>query len=496
MEQLSGFDAFFIKSEFKSAPQHISHVYIYDPSSSDQAVIRFKDILQNYQNRLHLAPVFRRQIKGVPFSLDDPYWVDAPDFDIEYHVRHIALPKPGDWRQLCIQLARLHSQNLDLSRPMWQAYVIEGLDGVDGMPPGAFAIMTKMHHAMVDGKAALQMLESIHDHTPTVDNSPPPEMTLEPEPDTPQLLMQAGKNMLKQPGKSFSKLKKIVSTVEKKRQSGRNHSELVIKQSEKTPFNYGITSSARVWGAGLFNIKDIIEIKQSVEGATLNDVILCITSYAVEQYLAKHDTCLQESLIAGMAVDTRAMTEYDTGTNHATLLSVCVHSHIKEPLERLIKIHAESELRKELLAINGADIMRDVLDVAPSGVLNIALKVANRFKLLDRQNMGFHYATTNIPGPRTERYLAGSKVVYSFGLAPLTGTTGLAFVISSYCSSLSISFTCCRDSIKDPDFLEQCIYDAFQKVQLASRSAKPSSKKKVAAKPVARKASTAQKTSK
>ena len=117
--------------------------------------------------------MFRRRLVPVPFGLDRPYWVTDPDLDVEYHIRHIALPKPGDWRQLMIQVARLHSRPLDRAHPLWEAYVIEGLDNIPKLPPGAFAVFLKIHHAVVDGMAAVHLMRELHSSTPGADVAPP-----------------------------------------------------------------------------------------------------------------------------------------------------------------------------------------------------------------------------------------------------------------------------------------------------------------------------------
>ena len=162
MQQLSGQDASFIYSERPHAPTHITSISIYDPSTAPGGPVTFKGILGHLEARLHLARAFRQKLVRVPADLDHPYWVEDADFDLEYHVRHIALPKPGDWRQFCIQAARLHARPLDLSQPLWEMYVIEGLDNVEGVPPGSFAFVLKIHHAAVDGKSGIEMITAIH----------------------------------------------------------------------------------------------------------------------------------------------------------------------------------------------------------------------------------------------------------------------------------------------------------------------------------------------
>jgi WS/DGAT/MGAT family acyltransferase len=139
-EQLSGLDASFLYLETGNMPMHIGSLAIYDQSTAPGGAVTFKQILDFFDKRLHKARAFRQRLVTVPMSLDHPYWIEDPDFDLEFHVRHIALPSPGDWRQLCIQTARLHARPLDTSRPLWEAYVIEGLDNVEGVPQGSFAL--------------------------------------------------------------------------------------------------------------------------------------------------------------------------------------------------------------------------------------------------------------------------------------------------------------------------------------------------------------------
>ena len=154
MRQITGGDALFLYSDKQSGHQHLSVLYFYDQSEVKGGALRFKAILDHVERRLGRAPFFRQRLVGVPFNLDYPYWINDPHFDLEFHVRHIALPQPGDWRQFCIQASRLHSRPLDMSRPVWEMYVIEGLNKIDFLPPGSFAIMLKVHHVAIDGMAA------------------------------------------------------------------------------------------------------------------------------------------------------------------------------------------------------------------------------------------------------------------------------------------------------------------------------------------------------
>ena len=162
MKQLSGTDNLFLRMERGHQFMHVAGLGIYDPSTAPDGRVRFKDILRFFESRLDASPIFRRRLVNVPFDVDRPYWIEEADIDVEFHVRHVALPHPGDWRQLCIQVARIHSRPLDRSKPLWEAYVIEQLNNIPGIPPGSFALCIKFHHCAVDGEAGTEILKAIH----------------------------------------------------------------------------------------------------------------------------------------------------------------------------------------------------------------------------------------------------------------------------------------------------------------------------------------------
>ena len=166
MKQLGVLDTAFVNLETGPTPQHIGGLSIYDPSTAPDGFVRFKQVLASFDQRLSRLPIFRQRLVEVPGGLDRPYWIEDERFNIEYHLRHVALPAPGDWRQLMIQVARLHSRPLDMSRPLWECYVIEGLDNITELPKGLFAVYTKMHHALIDGAGSEAFMSALHDLVP------------------------------------------------------------------------------------------------------------------------------------------------------------------------------------------------------------------------------------------------------------------------------------------------------------------------------------------
>ena len=175
MDQLNPQDAQFLYLESAENLTHLTTISIFDQSTvPDGGVVRFKDILAHVDGRLHMSPIFKRRLVRVPLELDFPYWVDDEYFDLEYHIRHSRLPEPGDWRQFCIHMARYHSRPLDMNRPLWEMYVVEGLDNVDWLPKGSYAIATKIHHAAVDGKSIMDFFAALAD----IDNKGTPAVPL------------------------------------------------------------------------------------------------------------------------------------------------------------------------------------------------------------------------------------------------------------------------------------------------------------------------------
>src|SRR6202051_1527876 len=186
-----------LRAERPETPIQIQMLLIYDQSTAPAGKVSFKGILEETRARPHPAPTFRRRLTELPGGLHMPYWVDDPDFDLEYHVRHIALPQPGDSSQLCIQIARIHGRQLDLRRPPWEMTVIEGLNSIPGVPKGSFAISLKLHHCVVDGMESVELMAAMHDLAADGPRPAPPARPFKPDalPSTTDLVARAAINV-------------------------------------------------------------------------------------------------------------------------------------------------------------------------------------------------------------------------------------------------------------------------------------------------------------
>jgi diacylglycerol O-acyltransferase / wax synthase len=466
MQQLSGMDASFVYLETPNSPMHVASVSIYDPSTAPGGKVTFKGILDNVQSRLHLARTFRQRMVQVPFDLDHPYWIYDPDFDLEFHVRHIALPKPGDWRQLMIQVARLMSRHLDLSRPLWEMYVIEGLDNVENVPPGSFAIMQKTHHAAVDGVSGMDMVSAIHDSSPDgpdVDATPVATEDWKPEqiPPSWQLLMRAGVNNTLRPmhfarvvGRTVPALSRVQT------QLRRRQLELPPMSAPRTRFNGNVTAHRVVEGRR-FVLADARKAKSAVDGATINDVVLSVVGGAMRAYLDAKGELPAETLRAMAPVSVRTEDQKGSAGNQVSGMMVSLASDVADPVKRLIAVRESTHNSKEFTQAVGARTLTEYSQFIPGGLAGLAARNASRFEAAQSGNPAVNAVVTNVPGPREPLYFAGARLVTIMGMGPISDGMGLIHPVTSYCDELIVSATSCREMMPDPGFYGQCLEDAW-----------------------------------
>ncbi|NNC55717.1 MAG: wax ester/triacylglycerol synthase family O-acyltransferase, partial [Pseudomonadales bacterium] len=334
MHQLTGMDASFLYMETPTQPMHISGLSIYDQSTAPGGAVRFKEIVANITERVKPLPAMTRRLQQVPFSLDHPYWISDGNFDPEFHIRHIALPQPGDWRQLCILVSRLHARQLDRARPLWEIYIIEGLDYVEGVPPGSFAMFSKTHHAAIDGASGVEMMSAIHDRTPGYQPvSDPVPVPADPQPTRMGLLLRAQMNNLKKPFHFVGVARNTVPGFASALNRLRKRELQRVKDVPRTRFN-GQVSAHRVFEATHFPLIDIKAIKDSVPGATVNDAALAVVGGALRLYLDHHGELSQHSLAAMAPINVRSGADA-SGGNMVSSMTVKVRSDIEGPLQRL-----------------------------------------------------------------------------------------------------------------------------------------------------------------
>ncbi|WP_256364603.1 wax ester/triacylglycerol synthase family O-acyltransferase [Erythrobacter sp. NAP1] len=495
LRQLQGMDSSFVAMESPNSPMHIGSVLIYNPETAPGGFVRFKDILSFIENRLQLSTTMRQRLVRVPFDLDYPYWVEDPNFDLEYHVRHVALPKPGDWRQLCIQAARIHARPLDLSRPPWEFTVVEGLDNVRGYPKGCFAFVTKVHHAAIDGMSGIDLMEATHTTTPTTTPpNKPDDWKPEKIPGPVELLGKSYFNALLNPLKQAQVAAQAVPGVASaiKGLVTRDFQLTSDFVPPRTRFNKTI-SPHRVVEGRTFDLAEFKSIRALLPDAKVNDVALAVVGGALNKYLtAKND--LPKSTMTAMApISVRSTDEKGDMGNQVAAMIAPLGSHIADPKERLQYVFKQTSNSKAMTNALGARTMTEVSKVNPLLYMALGAQLFSRVSLAHKVAMPFNTVVTNVPGPPVHIYSSGARMEsMALSLICLTDGLGLAHVVQSYVDEAYISFTACRDILPDPEFYSQCIQDSFDDMLAAAKAldAAPKAKapaRKTAAKPAARK---------
>ena len=468
-EQLTGLDNLFLHAENARSPMHIGACAIYDPSTAPGGAVRFKDILNFVKSRIPLAKTFTQKLKTVPFGLDNPYWIDDPDFDIEFHIRHIALPHPGDWRQLCIQVARLHARQLDLSKPLWEFTVIEGLDNIPNVPKGSYAIVSKVHHCAIDGMSGVDISEAIHTLYPDADVEPSETyQTNAREPGDLELLARANLNNMVKPFHALNVARRMAPGA-LKFASGitRGEFDLLGAKVPRTRFN-GVVSPHRVVEGVAFDLDDIKSIRKRIPGVTVNDVVLAIVGGGLRKYLKAKDELPTDSLIAMAPVSVRSQNEKGALGNEVSALSIPLGSHIPDPLARLHFTHESAKNSKNMSKAVGAREMSEASKLAPAMIAGVSTRLYSRLGLANRLAPMFNTVVTNVPGPQVPLYMAGARMVQSYGLGPVMDSVGLFQAVTSYCGELVITFTACREMMNDPAFYAECLQSSFDELYAAA----------------------------
>jgi diacylglycerol O-acyltransferase len=467
MRQLTGLDASFLYLETANSPMHISGLSIYDQSTAPGGMVRFKDIVENTNARMQELPVMTQRLVTVPLNLDHPYWVTDGAYDPEFHIRHLALPRPGDWRQLCILVSRLQSRPLDRAHPLWELYIIEGLDNVEGVPKGSFAMFHKTHHAAIDGTSGMELTAAIHDLSANYARAPKAAtISVDDEPSALEMLLRAQYNTLRKPFHLFSVARNTVPGLARA-MAGVSRGRLSrVKEVPRTRFNSNV-SPHRVFDAINVPLDDVKKIKNAVPGATVNDAAIAIVGGALRKYLQAHDELPAQSLAAMTPINVRSDKD-QAGGNIIASMTVQVRSDIEAPLARLQAVHESSRRAKELTHAIGAKTMTDYSQFIPAMLTAQAARLASRWGLMNRINPLFNCVITNVPGPPISLYNTGARMVANYGTGPVMDGVGLFHVIGSYCGQFVISATSCRRMMPDPAFYRQCLHDSVEELRAAA----------------------------
>jgi diacylglycerol O-acyltransferase len=469
VQQLSGLDASFVYFEGRSTPTHVAGLSLYDPSTAEAGRVDFDQIRAHLASRLHLARAFRQKLVRVPFDLDHPYWIEDPDFDLDFHLRRVALPRPGDWHQLCDLAARFHAQPVDLDRPLWELYVVEGLDAVHGLPPGGFALFQKTHHAAIDGVSGMEMSSAIHSLSPD-DEPPPPDDGWRPEEPPPpwQLLGRAAAANTMKPmhfarvvGRHTPGYGRVLDAMR------RRQLEPPPVDAPRTRFNAKV-SPHRVVEARRFDLADVRRMKAAVAGATVNDAVLAVIGGALRRYLDAAGELPTKPMLAMAPISVRSEQEQGAAGNQVSAMVVSLGTDVADPVARLEAVRASSHQSKAFTNAIGARALTDYSQFIPGGLAGLGFRAASRFEMANRVNPMVNAIVTNVPGPQVPLYFAGARLTSLIGVGPIADGVGLMHPITSYCGELAIAVTADRAMVPDPEHYAWCLQQSFDDLAAAT----------------------------
>ncbi len=468
MHQLTGLDAAFLAMETPAVYGHVGSICVVDPSTAPEP-LTLETLQELIASRLHLVPPFRRRLAEVPFGFDQPYWIEDPHFDIEFHVRELALAAPGNDHQLAEQAARLHARPLDRDRPLWEVYLISGLAG------GRAAIYTKVHHAAIDGVSGNDILGAVLDTDPKGrDLGEVPPWKPDSVPGAVPLLARSMVSLAGHPLRAVRMTADMIRTMPYMLRSParptipllepllptRRGASAVLAESPlrapRTPFNHSVSPHRR-WAFRTVPMADVRAVK-SATGATINDVVMALTAGALRRWLQDHGALPDSPLLAAVPVSVRTKEQEGTGGNRVSTMIAPLATHLADPAERLEHSHEAMAAAKDQHGALPADLLSDVTQFAMPALAGQAARLAARLRLVEWLSP-FNLIVSNVPGPRVPLYYAGARLIAYYPLSAVADGQGLNITVMSYDGGMHFGLIACRELVPDLDVMAGYLVD-------------------------------------
>lgn len=464
MERLTGLDASFLYLETDTQLLHVCAMLILDPAA-DGSSFDHESFKAELGRRLHLIPAMTRRLHAVPFNLDHPVWVHDSNFDLDYHVRRLTLPDGAPDKALADIAAEIAGRPLDRSRPLWEMWVVEGL------PHGKVAVISKYHHAIVDGITGTNMMMHLCDVEPGVSYTPPAPETVAAEPE-PNDLQLAGEALLKFPGKlgmvgMVPKTIGILSGLVQRRRGTGSRGMPLPFTAPRTPFNRAITPHRSIAFVQT-ELSDIKEIKTAF-GVKVNDVVLAVVGGALRSYLELHDELPETSLMASVPVSTHETSRHEEGTNKVSTIFARLYTDIENPVARMQAIAEDNRGAKEEHNLIGADFLQDWAKYAPPNTFQLAARAYSSFKLAEHHPVVHNLVVSNVPGPNFPMYFLGVRVASMYPFGPVFHGAGLTATVISNNGHLDFGFIACQELVPDVDKITDAIPEVITELLKAAR---------------------------
>jgi len=463
-ERLTALDASFIGLEDTRCHMHVGGVFIFDakPVRTEAGGIDIEHIRRSIESKLHLVPRFRQKLAYLPYE-QLPIWVDDDRFRLHYHVRHSALPRPGDERTLKRMAARIQSQRLDRSRPLWEMWFVEGLEG------DRFALVTKTHHCMIDGISGADLMSVLMELEPNPAPSPPMPWVPRPRPSETDLIVDEVRRRIRQPLALLDAVRERVRDPEAALHSIEDSLSALaqtltpaLNPASDTPLNVEVGPSRRFDWTDM-RVDELKAVKNEL-GGTLNDVVLAIVAGALRKFLIGRGRDPDDLDVRAMVpVSVRSTDERGALGNRIAEMVADLPVHLDDPVERLRAVRATMSDLKESKQAIGAEMLTAIAEWTVPTVLVQAVRMTARAR-------PYNLVVTNVPGPQLSLYLAGCQMLTSYPVVPLFRQQALVVGLFSYDGGLFWGFNADWETIPDLHEFVAYIVDAFEELQ---RRAKP-----------------------
>ncbi len=462
-DRLNPLDVSFLYLEGRTTPMHVGGLAVFEPPSEGFDYDRFVDLIEQ---RIALVPRYRQKVRSIPGHLANPVWVDDTDFDLGYHVRRSALPRPGSDEQLRELVARVQSRALDRNRPLWEMYLVEGLAG------GRFAVIQKTHHAMVDGISAVDIGQVILDTTPVPREIPEDLWMPRPEPGAASLVLDAVSELVRRPTAvadtvriGLADARNVVSQVSAAVTGVLAAARVVARPAPESPLNSAIGAQRR-FAVARTDLEDYRKVRKH-QGGTVNDVVLATVAGAVRGWMLSRGEPVKPSTTVRAMVPVSIRTDEDSGPgNQVSSYLVDLPVGEPSPMVRLSQVSYAMKAHKESGQSVGAEALMALSGFAPPTLHALGARAANSFT-----RRLFNVVVTNVPGPQFPLYASGARMLEMFPVIPLAAGQAVSIGLTSYNGGVYFGLNADRDAMHDVDVLGSLIEESL--AELVGASSRP-----------------------
>ena len=429
MQRLTGLDDGFLWMETPTSYMHVASLIVVDGDSRPGG-LTFERVRSLYDSRLDFAPPFRRRLVEVPFGIHHPLWIEDPDFDLGWHLRHITMPADRNTLHDVTDLAaKLVAIPLDRTRPLWEMWFI------DGVEDGHVGLLTKVHHAAIDGASGEELMVAILDLEPDPEPRPEPEVpwTPDPVPTDTELIAYAGWSLAQTPVRAARALKRTIGVALKVREQNRQRPLTPPPAPFSAPATSinGPLSAERSFAASSLSLAAVKAVKNAF-GCTVNDVVLAMCAGALRRYFDDLGEELDSSLVAMIPISVRTEDQKGTQGNQVSMMLASLETDREDPADRLAHIHDNMKVAKEQQNAIGADTLQEWAEFAAPAVFGRAARLYGNIRITDLHRPVFNVCISNVPGPPFPLYVAGAQVLDTYPMGPIYEGFGLNITLMSY----------------------------------------------------------------